>query len=223
MVRVISVPEVSSELCGGTHAHATGDIGLFKIIAEGSVAAGIRRIEAVTGKAAVSFFREEEAELRNVCEGLKVTEKPADRISRLLREMKDLEKELESLKGKNAAASSGEIVKTARDINGIKAVAVRLNGIDAKDLRIIADNVREALGSGILVMASVKDDQQASMVAMVTTDLTKKFSAGAILKEIAAAAGGKGGGKADTAQGGTKEIRLLDKALESLYDIINRT
>ncbi len=222
LVRVISVPEVSSELCGGTHAHATGDIGLFKIISEGSVAAGIRRIEAVTGRAAVSFFREEEAELRSVCENLKVSEKPADRISKLLSEMKDIEKELESLKGKNAAASSEEIVKAARTINGVKAVAFRLDGINANDLRIIADNVRDALGSGILVMASVKD-QQASMVAMVTADLSKKFSAGAILKEIAAAAGGKGGGKADTAQGGTKEIGLLDKALESLYDIISRT
>ena len=223
LVRVISVSEVSSELCGGTHAGATGDIGLFKIISEGSVAAGIRRIEAVTGRAAVSFFREEEAELRSVCESLKVSEKPAERISRLVSEMKDLEKELESLKGKNAAASSGEIVKAARTVNGVKAVAYRLDGIDAKDLRVIADNVRDALGSGILVMASVRDDQPASIVAMVTMDLTAKFSAGAILKEIAAAAGGKGGGRADTAQGGTKEIALLDKALESLYDIVKRT
>jgi len=223
LVRVISVSEVSSELCGGTHAGATGDIGLFKIISEGSVAAGIRRIEAVTGRAAVSFFREEEAELRSVCESLKVSEKPAERISRLVSEMKDLEKELESLKGKNAAASSGEIVRAARTINGVKAVAYRLDGIDAKDLRVIADNVRDALGSGILVMASVRDNQPASMVAMVTMDLTAKFSAGAILKEIAAAAGGKGGGRADTAQGGTKEIALLDKALESLYDIVKRT
>ncbi|MBI5848426.1 MAG: alanine--tRNA ligase [Nitrospirae bacterium] len=222
VVRVISVPEVSSELCGGTHAHATGDIGLFKIISEGSVAAGIRRIEAVTGRAAVSFFREEEAELRTVCESLKVSERPSEKISRLLSEMKELEKELESLKGKNAAASSGELVKAARDINGIKALACRLEGIDAKDLRILADNVRDALGSGILVMTSVKD-QQASMVAMVTADLTSKFNAGNILREIAAAAGGKGGGKADTAQGGTKEIALLDKALESLYDILKRT
>ncbi len=222
VVRVISVPEVSSELCGGTHAHATGDLGLFKIIAEGSVASGIRRIEAVTARTAVSYFREEEAELRSVCENLKISEKPADRISKLMIEMKDLEKELEALKGRSAAARSGEIVRTAREINGIRTVACRLDGIDAKDLRIIADNVRDALGSGILVMASVKDEQ-ASMVAMVTTDLTKKFSAGTLLKEIAAAAGGKGGGKADTAQGGTKEIQLLDKALESLYDILNRT
>lgn len=223
VVRVISVPEVSSELCGGTHAYATGDIGLFKIISEGSVAAGIRRIEAVTGNAAVSFFREEEAELKSVCDTLKVSENPAEKISKLLGEMKKLEKELEFFKGKSAASRSGEIVKAAHDVKGVKAIAYRLDGIDAKDLRILADNVRDALGSGILVMASVTADQQANMVAMVTPDLTNKFSAGAILREIAAAAGGKGGGKADTAQGGTKDLALLDKALESLYDIIKRT
>lgn len=222
MVRVISVPEVSSELCGGTHAHATGDIGLFKIISEGSVAAGIRRIEAVTGRAAISFFREEEAELRAVCENLRVSEKPSDRIAKLLSDMKNLEKELESLKDRNAAAGSGDIVKRARDINGVSAVACRIDNIDAKDLRILADNVRDALGSGILVLASV-NNQQASLVAMVTADLTHRFSAGNILREIASAAGGKGGGKADTAQGGTREIKLLDKAVESLYDILKRT
>jgi len=221
VVRVISVPGVSAELCGGTHAHATGDIGLFKIVSEGSVAAGIRRIEAVTGKAAIDFFRNEEAELRNVCETLKVTERPAEKVARLISEIKDLEKQLDSLKGKSAAESSGQIVKATRDINGVKAVAHRIDGVDGKDLMILADNVRNSLGSGILVLASVKNDQ-ASLVAMVTRDLTDTYSAGTILREIAAAAGGRGGGKPDTAQGGTKEVSKLDKALESLYDIVRR-
>jgi len=221
VVRVISVPGVSAELCGGTHARATGDIGLFKIVSEGSVAAGIRRIEAFTGKAAIDFYRNEETELRDVCDTLKVTERPADKVSRLISEMKDLEKQLEILKGKSAAENSGRIVRTARDINGVKAVAHRIDGIAVQDLRVLADNVRDNLGSGILVLASVKDDQ-ASMIAMVTKDLTQRYSAGALLKEIAAAAGGKGGGKPDTAQGGTKDISQLDKALESLYDIIKR-
>jgi alanyl-tRNA synthetase len=219
VVRVITVPEVSSELCGGTHARATGDIGLFKIVSEGSVAAGIRRIEAVTGKTAISLFRRQEAELRTICDILKVTENAADKTSKLISGMKELERELESMKGKNAADYSGTIVRAARDINGIMAIAYRLDGLDAKDLMVLADNVRDSMGSGILVMASVRDDQ-ASMVAMVTRDLVSRFSAGAILKEVAGTAGGRGGGRPDTAQGGTKEIELLDKALESLYDVI---
>ena len=221
LVRVISVPGVSAELCGGTHAHATGDIGLFKIVSEGSVAAGIRRIEAVTGRAAINIFRNEETELKNVCETLKVSERPAEKVSRLMSEMKELEKQLDSLKGKSAAESSGKIVKAAREIDGVAAVSYRIDGIDARDLRVLADNVRDALGSGILVLASVKDDQ-AALVAMVTKDLTSTYSAGTILRDIAAAAGGKGGGKPDTAQGGTKDISQLDKALESLYDIVKR-
>ncbi len=221
VVRVISVPGVSSELCGGTHAHATGDIGLFKIVSEGSVAAGIRRIEGVTGRAAIDFFRNGERELRSVCEALKSSEKPAEKVSRLMNEVKDLERQLDALKGRSAAESSGKIAKTARQIDGVAAVSYRIDGIDAKDLRVLADNVRDALGSCILVLASVKDDQ-AALVAMVTKDLSTTYSAGAILREIAAAAGGKGGGKPDTAQGGTKDIAKLDKALESLYDIVKR-
>ncbi len=221
VVRVVTVPGVSSELCGGTHAYATGDLGLIKIISEGSVAAGIRRIEAVTGAAAISVFREKEAELGSICEHLKITDHPAEKVSRLLADMKDIEKDFASLKDKSAAADSVRIVSSARDVDGIRVVAYRTDGVDAKDLRIIADNVRDALGSGVLVLASVKDDQ-ASLVAMVTKDLIRRFSAGSILKEIASAAGGKGGGKPDTAQGGTKDISKLDKALESLYDIIRR-
>jgi len=177
-------------------------------------------MQILMGKKSICF-REEETELRNVCENLKVSERPAEKVSKLLGELKELEKELESFKGKSAAESSGQIVKSARDVNGVKAVAYRIDGMETKDLRVIADNVRDALGSGILVLASVKDEQ-ASLVAMVTSDLTKMFSAGSILKEVAATAGGKGGGKPDTAQGGTKEIAKLDKALDSLYDILKR-
>jgi alanyl-tRNA synthetase len=112
-------------------------------------------------------------------------------------------------------------VQAARKIDGVAAVSYRIDGIDAKDLRVLADNVRDALGSGILVLASVKDDQ-AALVAMVTKDLTSSYTAGTILREIATAAGGKGGGKPDTAQGGTKDIAKLDKALDSLYDILKQ-
>ncbi len=221
-VRVVAIPETSSELCGGTHVHATGDIGLFKILSEGSVASGIRRIEAVTGKAAFHYFREEEGELRRIAEILKTSEKPAERLMKVLSDMKAIEKELESFKGKSASEQSGKVLEKARDINGVRVIAARVDGLDGRDLRTMADNVRDGLGSGILLLASVKDDQ-ASMVAMVTKDLIPKFSAGNLLKKIAEEAGGKGGGKPDLAQGGTREIGRLDSSLELVYDLVAGT
>ncbi len=220
-VRVVTVPGVSSELCGGTHVRATGDIGLLKILSEGSVASGIRRIEAVTGKEAVRYFRRGERELLQMTEILKTSENPAERLRRLVTEMKELEKALDKFKGRSAAERSSEILGKAREVNGVKVIAGRLDGMETKDLRVLADNVRDGLGSGILLLASVKDDQ-AAMVAMVTKDLVERFSAGDLLKKVAASAGGRGGGKPDIAQGGTKEIKKLDKALESLYDIVKK-
>jgi alanyl-tRNA synthetase len=220
-VRVVTVRGVSAELCGGTHVSATGDIGLLKILSEGSVASGIRRIEAVTGKEAVNYFRSRERELGQVTEVLKTSENPSERLRKLVTEMKELEKELEKFKGRSAAERSSEILGKAREVSGVKVVAFRLDGMETKDLRVLADNVREGLGSGVLMLASVKDDQ-AAMVAMVTKDLVESFSAGDLLKKVAAAAGGRGGGKPDIAQGGTKDIKKLDKALESLYDIVKK-
>jgi len=218
-VRVVTISGVSAELCGGTHVSATGDIGLLKILSEGSVASGIRRIEAVTGRGAVRYFRSREKELGQVAEILKTSENPPERLRKLVAEMKELEKALDKLKGKSAAESSSEILGKTREVGGVKVVACRTDGMEAKDLRVLADNVRDGLGSGILMLASVKDDQ-AAMVAMVTKDLAERFSAGDLLKKVAAAAGGRGGGKPDIAQGGTKEIKKLDKALESLYDMV---
>jgi alanyl-tRNA synthetase len=218
-VRALTIADISAELCGGTHVRATGDIGLFKIISEGSVASGVRRIEALTGKEAFRYLREEEEELSKIADMLKTSEKPSERLQKVLSEMKEMEKSVEKLKGKSAASNSSRILESAREMDGIKVVAYRLDGIDTKDLRVVADNVREGLGRGILVLASVKDEQ-ASFVAMVTKDLMDTYHAGDLLKQVAASAGGRGGGKADVAQGGTKEIKKLDKALESLYDIV---
>ncbi len=220
-VRVVSVAGVSSELCGGTHVAATGDIGVFKIFSEGSVASGIRRIEAVTGFGALSHYREEEEELERVIELLKTSERPAERLKRLLAEMKEMERTVEQLKGRSAAESSARILDHVRDIKGVKVVACRIDGLDTRDLRVLADNVRDSLGAGIVMLASVKDEQ-AAIVAMVTAGLIRQFSAGSLLKEVASLAGGRGGGKPDLAQGGTREIDRLDKALESLYDIVRK-
>ncbi|MDA8084972.1 MAG: alanine--tRNA ligase [Nitrospiraceae bacterium] len=218
-VRVVAIPDISSELCGGTHAHATGDIGLFKILSEGSVASGIRRIEAVTGKTAISYLRSEENELRKVSEILKTADRPAERLQKVMADLKQLEKELEGFKGRSASENSGRIIEKARDVNGVKVISCRVDGLDGKDLRTMADSVRDGLGSGVLVIASVKDDQ-ASIVAMVTKDLAGKYHAGNILKHVAAEAGGKGGGKPDLAQGGTKDLAKLDKALESVFSLV---
>lgn len=216
VVRVVTVSDVSSELCGGTHVSATGDIGLIKVLSEGSVASGIRRIEAVTGNAAVRAYRDEEKELRKIAEILKTSEPPSERVKRLLSEMKEIEKELEGHKGRSAARLSETIIGQAREIGGVKVLAYRADGLDGKDLRTLADNVRDGMGSGILLIASVKDEQ-ASIVLMVTKDLTKRFSAGELMKKVAAECGGRGGGKPDIAQGGTKDIGRLDAALDSLY------
>ena len=221
-VRVVRVADVSAELCGGTHVGATGDIGLFKIISEGSVASGIRRIEAVTGKEAIKAFRTEENELRKISFILKTSENPSEKVRKLLGDLKELEKSLEKFKGRSAAESSPKILAAAHDIKGIKVISHRIDGMDSKDLRELADKVRDSLGSGIVLLASVKDDQ-AAMVAMVTKDLTGQYKAGDLLKQVAATAGGRGGGKPDIAQGGTKEIDRLDKAINSLYDMIQNT
>lgn len=220
-VRVVSIPDTSSELCGGTHVHATGDIGLFRILAEGSVASGIRRIEAVTGRAAFLSFRDEDSELRKISELLKTSDNPSEKLQKVLLDMKSLEKSLEAFKDRSASELSGRILGKARDINGVRVIAYKIEGLDPKDLRGLADNVREGVGSGIILLASVKDDQ-ASMLAMVTKDLLGRFSAGDLLKKVADGAGGKGGGKPDLAQGGTKDLKKLDSALESLYDIISK-
>jgi alanyl-tRNA synthetase len=219
IVRVVTIPGVSAELCGGTHTPATGSIGVFKIISEGSVASGIRRIEAATGDGALDFLRKEERELRRISELMKTSENPSERLEKLLSEMKDLEKSLEKYKGKSAAESSAKLLGLARTVDGVKVIAHRIDGIDLKDLRVMADNVRNGLVSGILLLASVKEGQ-ASLVAMVTRDLTGRYSAGELLKKVASAAGGRGGGKPDVAQGGTKEIGKLDEALESLYELV---
>jgi alanyl-tRNA synthetase len=220
-VRIVTVSGVSTELCGGTHVSSTGDIGLFKVLSEGSLASGIRRIEAVTGKKAFEHLRQQERELKNISEIIKASENPSEKLNKIISEMKELERELEKHKSQAAVTRSGEIIDKVREINGIKAVAQRIDGLGQKDLRGLADNIRDRMGSGVLVLASVKNGQ-ASLVAMVTKDLVANYHAGEILRLIAAAAGGRGGGKADLAQGGTKEIKKLDKALKSLYDILKK-
>ncbi len=220
-VRVVSVPGFSAELCGGTHCRATGDIGLFVIASEGSVASGIRRIEALTGAGAFEYLRRKSEELRTLGEMLK-TDRPVERVEKLLADIRELDREREALKAKVAAQSSVSLLQGVREVKGVKVLSCRVDDLEQKDLRVLADNLRDRLVSGALVVVSVKDGQ-ASMVAMVTRDLTTKLNAGTILKKVAELAGGRGGGKAEMAQGGVSDVTgtdRLDSALDAVYDIV---
>ena len=217
-VRVISAGDFSMELCGGTHCKSTGEIGSCVIISEGSVASGIRRIEALTGKNALDYLKQKESELDGI-KGLLKTEAPREKIENLIANIKALEKEITRLKTGASRDTLSESVKNAYELNGVKVVKVKRDGLNQNELRLFADNIRDRLKSGIIVVSSVIDSQ-ASIVCMVTKDLKDTYHAGKILKIITHLAGGKGGGKPDMAQGGTKQIEKLDKALESLYEII---
>ena len=220
-VRVVSAGDFSKELCGGTHCKATGDIGLFVIVSEGSVASGIRRVEALTGKNALDYFRQKKAELDEIKGSLK-TENPAGKIEKMINEMKGMEKEIQKLKTGSAKDTISDALKEAFDLDGIKLVTLRQDGLNPNELRLLADNVRDRLGSGIIVLTSVTDGQ-AAIVGAVTKDLADKYPAGDIVKNISKTAGGKGGGKPDMAQGGTKDIEKLNTALASVYDIVKNS
>lgn len=220
-VRVVSVGDFSKELCGGTHCTATGEIGPFLIASEGSVASGVRRIEAVTGGYAYEKLKQERAELAGISALLKGATHPAQKIKDMLDELKVIQKEQEKVRGAAFQDMSGEIVQGARDIDGVKVVSFRRDGIEQKELRELADKVRDRLGSGVVVLASATEGQ-ASLLALVTKDLVPGCDAGAILKAVAASSGGSGGGKPNMAQGGTKNLEKLDSALNSVYDIVKQ-
>jgi alanyl-tRNA synthetase len=217
-VRVVRVPGISAELCGGTHCSSTGDIGLFVVLSESSVASGIRRIEALTGKPALDYLKQKKSEAEQIRSLLK-TDRPLEKVEKLLDEMKSMEKEIQKLKTSSARDVVSDALQDAHELGGIKVVKMRQDGLNTNELRILADNVRDRLKSGIIVVSSVTDSQ-AAIVCMVTKDLTDRYNAGEIVKSISKMAGGKGGGKPDMAQGGTKDIAKLDEALQSVYDII---
>jgi alanyl-tRNA synthetase len=218
-VRVISIPNYSSELCGGTHCRATGDIGPFVVLSESSVASGIRRIEALTGNAALLYFRQKKSEVDTLRSLLK-TEKPGEKVEKLLNDIKSLEKEVQKLKTSSKDVIS-EALNELKELKGVKVVKFRHDGLNPEDLRHLADNIKDRLRSGIILVSSVID-AKAAIVCMVTKDIKDKYHAGEIIKKITNIAGGSGGGKSEMAQGGTKEIEKLDKALETIYDIIKK-
>ena len=217
-VRVVTTGDFSKELCGGTHCRSTGEIGLCVIVSEGSVASGIRRIEALTGNTAFEYFRRKKSELDEI-KGVLKTEIPLEKIDKLLADVKTMEKEIRKLKTGSSKDNITDAVKNALEINGVKVVKIRQDDLNQNELLLLADNVRDRMNSGIIILYSVTDGQ-AAIVCVVTKDLTDRFHAGEIVKNITKLTGGRGGGKPDMAQGGTKEIDKLDAILNSLNEII---
>ena len=217
-VRVLSMgsDNFSVELCGGIHAERTGDIGSFRIISEGGIAAGVRRIDAVTGAEAENWIQSQIADLLTVS-GL-VKAKPEalfEKVNGLVSELKDKDKEIQQLKQKLASAGSDDLLSKAVEINGVKVLATELEGIDPKSLRDMVDQLKSKLGSGIIFLAT-KAGAKVPLAAGVTKDLTSKVKAGDLLKMVAEQLGGKGGGRPDFAQGGGSQPENLPGALESI-------
>ena len=219
-VRVVEMTGFSSELCGGTHVARTGDIGFFKIVQESAVAAGVRRIEAVTGKKAVEHAQRVENELRETAGLLKIgLLETSERTEKLLRRERELEKEIESLKGKLAAKDSGDLMGRVRNLNGVDILSAVVEASDAKTLRDFGDKLRDRLRSGIILLGS-RSEGKAMLLCIVTKDLTKRYHAGNIIKAVAPVVGGSGGGRPDMAQAGGQKPEFLEKALEKLPELL---
>ena len=219
-VRVVQIPGISMELCGGTHAQATGEIGLCKLLGENSVAAGIRRIEAVTGESALHYIQEEEARLRQTTSLLKSSPtEVVPKIEKILATMKEYEREIERLKMKLASAQTEAYVRNAREIQGVKVIAARIDELDAKGLRNFADVLKNKLQSGIIVLGTISDGR-VSLISAVTKDLVTTYHAGNIIKEVAKLVDGSGGGRPDMAQAGGKNPEKLSDALEQVFQVV---
>ena len=222
-VRVVSVPGFSMELCGGTHVRATGDIGFFVITQEGGVAAGVRRIEALTGAGAVAWYQAQRDSLNRVLAALNTTtDQSVDAVQRLQGDVKRLTREVEQLKLK-AALGGGRTEGGAQDdvqtVSGVKLIARRVSGLEKGSLRGLSDSLRDRLGSGIVVIAS-ENDSKVSLVVSVTKDLTSRVQAGRLVKELAPIVGGGGGGRPDFAEAGGKDASRIDELLAKAPDVV---
>ena len=219
-VRVLSIGDFSMELCGGTHVERAGDIGLFKILGESGVAAGVRRVEAVTGQAAYEWVVHTDQVLRDIAAMLRGSRDDVDeKVRELLDRSRRLEKEVQQLKSKLASGQGGDLASQAKDVGGIKVLAAQIDGADAKSLRDAVDNLKSKLGSSVIVLATVQEGKVV-LVAGVSADLLTRMKAGEIAGAVAAQIGGKGGGRADFAQAGGTQPENLGKALAGVETLI---
>jgi alanyl-tRNA synthetase len=215
-VRVVSIPDFSKELCGGTHVTRTGDIGLFKIVSESSISAGVRRIEAITGEGAVLQFQESSEALHRIAGILRVGEPElVEQVDRLIAEKRINERQIEQLKAKLAQSAVRDLESKAKEKSGVKVLVAQVDSLDRQQMRTLADALRNKWKSAVVVLASTEDGA-VSMVAAVTKDLTWKIQAGKLVGTLAQAVGGKGGGRPDMAEGGGKDPSALAGALVSL-------
>jgi alanyl-tRNA synthetase len=219
-VRVVSVSDFSKELCGGTHVSRTGDIGLLKITSEGSISAGVRRVEAVTGEGALEQYREVTTVVRNLAATLKTT--PSDlpeAAEKLVESQKNLEKQVETLRLKLAQAQLADVESRVRLVKDVKVLSIRLEALERGQMRILADSLRQRLQSGVVVLATTSNDKVA-LIAALTPDLTKRLHAGKIAQAVAQKLGGTGGGRPDIAEAGGKDPARLDTVLNEVYEIV---
>lgn len=215
-VRVLRLGDFSTELCGGTHVARAGDIGLFKIVGEGGVAAGIRRIEAVTGEGALDWVAATERALGGVSTLMKSSrDEVEDKVRQLLERSRKLEKEIASLKSRLASGQGTDLSSTAVDVGGLKVVATRIDGADAAALREAVDQLKNKLKSAAIVLASVQAEKVV-IIAGVTADQTARVKAGDLVNMVAQKVGGRGGGRADMAQAGGNDPSQLDAALAAV-------
>ena len=219
-VRVISFGDFSTELCGGTHARATGDIGLLKIVSETGIAAGVRRIEALTGQGALAHMRAQEQTLRRLADLLKTSVPDLEsRVEKLLDERKSAEDAAEKRSAAKRSSAAKDLGNTAREVGGVKVISAKVEGVSAKELRGMIDDLRGKLGTGVALLAC-EQEGRVTLAVGVTKDLTKRIKAGDIMRELAGILGGKGGGKPDFAQGGGSDAAKLDAAFARLDELV---
>jgi alanyl-tRNA synthetase len=213
----VQVQGFSKELCGGTHVGRTGEIGLCKIVSEGSISSGVRRIEAVTGEGALARFEETATSLRRVADLMHVPESElVEQVEKALDQRRALERQIDQLKSKVAQAQLSGLELQARTLKGVRVLAERVDGLDRQQMRALADSLRNKWKTAVIVLASAEESSVA-IISAVTKDLTAKVHAGKLAGAVAQAVGGKGGGRPDMAEAGGKDASKLGAALEGVY------
>ncbi|MEG1501381.1 MAG: DHHA1 domain-containing protein, partial [Clostridiales bacterium] len=222
IVRVVKMGDCSMEFCGGTHCSSTGEIGFVKILSETGIAAGMRRIEMITGKQTLAYYQQQEKTINEMASSLKTLPgEISKKVAKIVAELKEKNKEIEKLKAQLAQNSSGDLLQDLQEINGLKMLAVYTKSIDnMSDLRTMMDNLRQDAALDILILAA-KNDEKVFLAANVSAQAQAKgFHAGNIIKEVAAVCGGSGGGKADMAQAGGKDISKIGEAIDKAWEIL---